>query len=265
VSRAYDLIFFLTDGSIPTTFAKYNILHFQIPFQHISVHPVKLSRFQTVVCNSDFTRGHIDPRIGRRAVVIYPPVEPVKPVRGKKKKIILSVGRFHPLKKQDVLIRAFRKAGFPKYELVLAGGLLLSDEGYFRRLKTEAKGLAVRFLPNIPFDKLTALYNQASVYWHGAGYRETKPENMEHFGISVVEAMSAGAVPLVYNGGGLPEIVRDGLDGFLWANTDELIDKTGKIISQHGKFSRSAVSRSREFSSAKFTGAFDKLLAVIMK
>lgn len=260
VSWGYDLIFFLTDGSIPTTFAKYNILHFQVPFQHIPIHPIKLARYQAVVCNSDFTKRHIDKRLGKKAVVIYPPVTPIKK-SAKKKNMILSVGRFHPLKKQDVLIEAFRK--IQGYELVFAGGLLPADEPYLKRLKLAAKNLRVRFVPNISFEKMVEVYNQARIYWHGAGYHETNPERMEHFGITTVEAMSAGAIPVVYHGGGLPEIVREGKDGYLWANTDELLEKTKKVIMRSDTFS--AVNRAKEFSTEKFTASFDRLLESITK
>ena len=261
VSRGYDLLFFLTDGSIPTTFAKYNILHFQVPFRHIPVHPIKLSRFQAVVCNSDFTKRNIDRRLGARSVVIYPPVAPIKKSSVKKRKIILSVGRFHPLKKQDVLIEAFRKVS--GYELVLAGGLLPSEELYFKRLRRAAKKLSVRILPNISFEKLSELYNSAEVYWHAAGYRETNPERMEHFGITTVEAMSAGAIPVVYNGGGLTEIVREGKDGYLWTTTEELIRKTTKAI--HEKTALAVQRRAQQFSEKIFAASFDKLLATITK
>lgn len=271
-SRGYDLIFFLSDGSIPTTFAKYNILHFQVPFQHISIHPIKLSRYQSVICNSDFTRRNIVGIPENRSTVIYPPVEPVHRGQALKRKHILSVGRFHPLKKQDVLIEAFRtalkKRIFEGYELVLSGGMLPADESYLRRLKTAAKTLPVRILPNTSFKMLSSLYGSAMIYWHAAGYHETNPEHMEHFGISTVEAMSAGAVPVVFNGGGLPEIVREGENGYLWANIDELLVKTRTIISGgplRASLSKKAKGRSEKFSTVKFTSEFDKLLTGIKR
>lgn len=268
VSRGYDLIFFLSDGSVPTTFAKYNILHFQVPFQRVHVHSIKLGRYQAVVCNSDFTKRNIDSTVGAHSKVIYPPVEEIRREKGAKKNIILSVGRFHPLKKQDVLIEAFRKARFNDYELVLVGGLLPADELYFKRLKLAVKGLSARLIPNISFEKLAHLYNQSSIYWHAAGYREVSPEHMEHFGITTVEAMSVGSVPVVYNGGGLPEIVREGEDGFLWANTDDLLTQTSRIIASETlrqSLSKKSVIRSRQFSKERFTASFDTLLASITK
>jgi hypothetical protein len=55
--------------------------------------------------------------------------------------------------------------------------------------------------------------------WHATGYgfdAEQYPAKQEHFGMTTVEAMSAGAVPVVLNTGGQREIVTHGDDGFLW-------------------------------------------------
>lgn len=270
ISRGYDLIFFLTDGSVPTTFAKHNILHFQVPFAHVPVHAIKLRRFGAIVCNSEFTKKHIDPRIEKRSVVIYPPVDPIATTNAHKENMILSVGRFSPAKKQNVLIEAFRKAAHElgEYSLVLAGGLLPSEVKYFEKLQLEAKGSAVRFYPNCSFSELTKLYNQASIYWHAAGIGGKRPESMEHFGITTVEAMSAGCVPIVHNAGGQSEIVRDGKTGFLWNDTGELIAKTQSILGDkklYEHMSQKATKRSKDFSVSVFTKAFDSLLNDITK
>jgi glycosyltransferase involved in cell wall biosynthesis len=266
ISRGYDLIFFLTDGSIPTTFAKRNILHFQVPFQEISVHPIKLLRFQAIVCNSFFTKDHLDQHVGKRSLVIYPPVEPIKRTRSTKDNVILSVGRFHPLKKQDVLIDVFRKAIKAKllsgFEFKLAGGLQPADKAYFDALKRAAKGLPVRFFPNCTSLSLTALYNEALVYWHAAGYGATKPEHMEHFGITTVEAMSAGCIPVVYNGGGQAEIMNRNL----WTTPDECLEMTQHItqnIKAQNSLREDMIQRAKRFNVITFTKAFDALLSDI--
>lgn len=266
VSRGYDLIFFLTDGSIPTTFAKRNILHFQVPFKEIRVHPVKLLRFQAIVCNSFFTKDHLDRRVGNSAAVIYPPVEAVKRTDESKKNIILSVGRFHPVKKQDVMIELFRKAAkskkFPEFELALAGGLQPADKTYIDSLRRSAKGLPVRLYPNCTFDTLTRLYNESRIYWHAAGFGQRRPEDMEHFGITTVEAMSAGCIPVVFNGGGQSEIITHNL----WTTPDECIDMTEHIIlnkKEQDGFRKDVIQRSKKFSVETFTKAFDNLLSDI--
>jgi glycosyltransferase involved in cell wall biosynthesis len=264
ISREYDLIFFLTDGSIPTTFAKRNILHFQVPFQKISIHPIKLTRFQAIVCNSHFTKDHLDPRVGKRARVIYPPVEPIKAAGNIKKNVILSVGRFHPNKKQDVLIDILQKAMNAKrlsgFELRLAGGLQPADSRYFESLRRKAKGLPVRFFANCSFDTLTRLYNDSLIYWHAAGFGQRQPEHMEHFGISTVEAMSAGCIPVVFNGGGQPEIVKT----HLWASPDECLEMTEHIIQNktaRKELGEDMIRQSQKFNTGIFTKAFDRLLS----
>ncbi len=269
-TRQYDLIFFLSDGSIPSTIAKRNILHFQVPFPTVAYSVAKLSRYQAVVCNSVFTKQSLDTRVAEGATVIYPPVPSVGVGRVKKEKLILSVGRFtgfHTAKKQHMLVEAFAKAQKNKqlrgWKLVLAGGLIASDQGYIDSLKRLTKGLPVAVETNITHERLSDYYRRASLYWHAAGYGETDPRWMEHFGISTVEAMSAGAIPVVYSGGGQPEIVKEGQNGFLWQTTVELLEKTQKVISNvtlAQDLRKRAIETSKQFSVLRFCEAFDKLL-----
>lgn len=268
-TRRYDLLFFLSDGSIPSTLAAHNILHFQVPFGTIPYSGVKLSRYQAIVCNSKFTKASLDPRVGRHAVVIYPPVKPIL-TGGIKERLILSVGRFsqfHTAKKQHVLIEAFSKAVKEKrlsgWRLVLVGGLLSSDEEYFHKLQALARGLPVDFVSNASHDALADCYRRAAIYWHAAGYGETDPQWMEHFGIATVEAMSVGTIPVVYDAGGQPEIVKDGENGFLWRTTRELLEKTDGIITNENlaeTLQKNAIKTSKQFSVSQFCQAFDRLL-----
>ena len=54
----------------------------------------------------------------------------------------------------------------------------------------------------------------------------------EAFGISVVEAMSRGCIPIVTKKGGLPEIIDDEVNGFIISKCDreELAQKITNII-----------------------------------
>jgi glycosyltransferase involved in cell wall biosynthesis len=47
--------------------------------------------------------------------------------------------------------------------------------------------------------------------------------------MSVVEAMAAGAIPVVVRRGGLVEIVADGETGFLWDEPTELVRRTREL------------------------------------
>ncbi len=262
LSKKYDLIFFLSDGSIPTSFAKRNILHFQVPFERIQVNPLKLRVYQAIICNSNFTKHNLDPRLGRSSIVIYPPVDITQFHPGKKENIVLSVGRFtsyFQAKKQEILIEAWKKANMKNWKLFLVGGLLPSDQAYFEKLTKLASGLSIHFLPNISFDQLVELYGKASIYWHAAGYGEQDPKLAEHFGITTVEAMASECIPIVYNGGGLTEIVEDGKNGYLWSTQEELIEKTKNVL-MNQTMRRQAIEKAKDFDVQAFCDAFDEVL-----
>jgi glycosyltransferase involved in cell wall biosynthesis len=274
-TRSYDLMFFLSDGSVPTSFARYNILHFQVPFARVIMPFWKASRYQCIVCNSKFTKKYLDKNIKIPISVIYPPVDVDSITAGKKKKLILSVGRFSSLygaKKYDVLLEVFRKSHkekeLAKWRYIIAGGLLKSDIPYFNQLKLKAKGLPVEFYPNCPPNKLLEFYRDASLYWHAAGFGETIPENMEHFGISTVESMAAGCIPCVFAAGGQKEIITDGRNGYLWKTTDELAKKTIDLISTEYSLDTmrlAAEKRAGDFSEERFKRSFDTLLSQLCK
>jgi glycosyltransferase involved in cell wall biosynthesis len=270
LSSRYDLILFLSDGSMPLSFARRNILHFQMPFPRVALPIWKYQRYQKVVCNSHFTLDHMNDTVLPKATVIYPPVSQIG-LSGKKTDTIFTVGRFHPVKKQDILISAFKKLleqkAFATWKLVLAGGLLDQDKKYFASLEKMVVGYPITIIPNAAHGQLSEYYRNSSLYWHAAGFEETNPQLMEHFGISTVEAMSAGCVPLVYDGGGLGEIVDDYVNGFLWKTQDQLIKKTIGILENpknYSKVSKSAAQKSKLFSEEKFFDSFDDVLRQIV-
>lgn len=269
-SASFDVLFFLSDGSIPTSLAKHNILHFQVPFQHIAMSSWKAKRYDIMVLNSQFTRREIDPTIPIPALVIYPPVDLGKISSKPKAKQILSVGRFNGLygaKKQEILIDAFRqlksKKKFVGWKLILAGGCLPTDEAYLNGLREQAKGYAIEFTVNCPYSTLQTLYETSAIYWHAAGFGETKPEHMEHFGITTVESMMTGCIPIVFSGGGQTEIVQDGKNGYTWETIQELLIKTERVVGLTDKRKTmigEAKKTTQRFSKQTFTREFDRVL-----
>lgn len=271
VTRQYDCIIFLTDGSIPFSLANRNILHIQVPCSRLSFPIWKRVIYSDVVFNSEFTKFHSDRSVWKKSTVIYPPVSTadIKP-QGKREKIILSVGRFspyHSVKKQDVLIDAFTRAKkegkFSGFTLVLAGGMGENDREFFRSLKDKARDLPIRFYPNIGRSDLVHLYGSAKIYWHAAGFGETDPSLMEHFGISTVEAMAGGCAVLSYKAGGQEEIITEGTNGFLWNSTKELLDKTDWVIrdeSLYGAITKAAGEKAREYSVQRFGKSWDAVI-----
>lgn len=231
-TRSYDLVFYLSDGSLPLLGGKRNLVHMQVPFHGVGgksiKNKLKKMLIHHVVVNSAFTKKVIDNEYAINATVLYPPVAPIMP--GIKANQILSVGRFDPslnAKHQDVLIEAFKLLSprLPQWKLVLAGGS--SSEAWLTHLHDLAAGYPIEFRVNVNYSDLCQLYATSRLYWHAAGFGidELKnPELTEHFGISTVEAISAGCIPLVVPYGGQREIITD--QSFHWTTTHELVEKT---------------------------------------
>lgn len=274
-TRAYDLIFILSDGSIPSTFAKKNILHFQVPFKFKNpsfTMRIKLKRYNHIVVNSNFTKFFIDKSFEINSQVIYPPVDVESIKATKKEKIILSVGRFsahqlHP-KKQDILIEVFKEMykSAPEWKLFLVGQAKKQDLKYIRFLKRISRGLAIKIVENVPIEKLRDLYAKASIYWHATGFGEDEslhPERMEHFGIATVEASAAGAVPVVIDKGGQKEIVTNNKNGLLWSTKMQLLNQTLFLIKNKDnlrQLSKKAVKNSRRFTINKFLNQYEEII-----
>lgn len=271
--KQYDLLFYLTDGSIFYSTAKNNVIHFQAPLINQNKGlwgGKKLATWNLGICNSEFTQSIINQTWPIKTRVVYPPVDVSKIQSLDKKNYILTVGRllgYKKPKKHQVLIETFKKMFdkeiIPGWSLHIAGYISKEEMNELNKIKTSLKKYPIFFYPNCSFDELTTLYGESKIYWHAAGFEEENPVHMEHFGITTVEAMAAGVVPIVINKGGQPEIVENGVSGFLWNHTDELADLTQNLIKE--KFSlklisQEAIKRSKIFSKEKFCENIKKLI-----
>lgn len=272
--KRYDLLFYLTDGSIFYPSAKKNILHIQSPLvgqpSKSLWGKIKLKGWDLIIYNSHFTEEHSRKMWPIKSEIVYPPVDVNRIKALKKKKYILSVGRFFGYlkdKKHEVMIKSFRKLYEDKelkdWSLHLAGSAGEGDKEYLQLLKNQAKGLPVNFYPNLSYYELIKLYGESSIYWHAAGFREDDPTKMEHFGITTVEAMAGGCVPVVIGKGGQVEIVEDGKSGLLWNSLEELENLTLKLIKDQNlwrEMSQKALARAGNFNKDKFK---QKILALL--
>jgi glycosyltransferase involved in cell wall biosynthesis len=269
-SFGYDAIVVLSDGSIPFVLSRKLFIHFQQPMPSIKVsliNNLKKMRVASFFCNSLFTKSFIDKEFGINSKVIYPPVGIVTN-KSEKENIILHVGRFRTVnnelrdyKKQGLMVDVFKKMvdlGLKGWKLILTVGLRERDREKLSQLQGRAQGYPVEFLINLSNSELRKIYSKSKIYWHASGYGENldkNPELAEHFGISTVEAMGAGCVPVVINAGGQKEIVQNGKSGYLWDTLDDFIAKTNSLIKDEKKWeklSKGAIGRSKLFAGERF-------------
>ena len=248
-SRQYKTIFYHSDGSYFWSLAKKNFQLFQVPSHKLIPHHNWWNTFKfdrwTPIFNSQFTRRFfLKNNEPKKHHLLYPMIDSEAKTIGKKSKIILSVGRFFGhlhSKKQEVLIKAFingcqKHPELKDYHLILIGALKPEDQQYFdylQRLKGHNKQIEIK--TNLNYDQVQAYYNKAQIYWHAAGYNideQKQPELVEHFGITIVEAMNHYCVPIVYQAGGPKETVLNDKTGYFFNEPKTLVNQTVKLIKQ---------------------------------
>lgn len=229
--------------------------------------------YQSMIANSKYTQHWLATfwKKARKETCIYPPVFHEKEIEGryiesKKDNIIISVGRFfvadHSKKQLEMLEFFVKNYDFLKdyeYHLVGAVSNLPKDIEYLNKIKRLAEKVDNVFVhENYPFNKLMDLYGRAKIFWHGTGYgidENKEPEKMEHFGITTVEAMSYGVVPVVINKGGQKETVEQGVNGFRWNDGEECIKYTLQLVkndSLRENMANISVQRAKEYSIEEF-------------
>lgn len=272
--REFDLLFFVSDGSIPFLPVSKSVLFFMSPFRRVHgrslINQIKLKFINRIICNSYYTKNFIDQEFGVNSQVVYPAIQLPKTTPRFKKNVILSVGRFSRSlhdKNQSALIRTFvdLEPQLPDWQLVIAGGTEPGSKPVLQPLLDQAKNHRIIIKTDVSNQELHRLYFQAKLYWHATGYGsdlENHPEKAEHFGISIVEAMSYGCVPLVFNAGGPTEIVIPG-SGITWDKLSELEQQTLALTNNPetlANFSAATRNRAADFSQDKLCQKFHSLL-----
>jgi glycosyltransferase involved in cell wall biosynthesis len=117
---------------------------------------------------------------------------------------LIILGRIHPDKGTADAIEIARRAG---RRLMIAGPI--QDRSYFEeRVALLVDGDRVCYLGSVGPDQRSELLASAAALLHPIAFAEP-------FGLSVVESMAAGTPVVAYNRGSMPEIIDEGVTGFL--------------------------------------------------
>ena len=142
--------------------------------------------------------------------------------------------------------------------MFIAGNLHYYDEQYYQQLKKMIVDYDlsdyVSLQTNISFSKLIQLMRMAKVYFH--------PRIDEHFGISIVEAMAAGLVPIVSDAGGHTEFVPS---KYHFHTLDNAADLIALALESTTDSERLAISdSSSKFSNANYVKSFHRILSELL-
>jgi glycosyltransferase involved in cell wall biosynthesis len=180
------------------------------------------------------------------------------------KQVILYLARIHPVKRVDVLLRAFASLeSRDSTVLAIAGDGEPALIAALKRLASEL-GLnsSVRWLGFVEGRRKSSLYARANLF--------VLPSASENFGVSIVEAMHAGVPVVVTQGAGLASLVQgaraglvidQSIDGLRSALRELLADETLRMAM--GRAGRQVVCRelSLEAFGARMEGFYQSLVA----
>jgi O-antigen biosynthesis protein len=235
----------------------------------------QVDKYDHLIINGDYTGEWVKKRWNLQPTSkLYPPVNMYNADSrpGDKENIILSVSRFEVSgsKKQLELVQAFSEmcrdypAQTEGWRLVMVGGSTPGNE-YLEALQeaVQKSRRPIEIRANAAVIEIKDFYRRASIFWHACGLNETRPERVEHFGMTTVESMQNCCVPIVIDGGGQREIVEHGESGFRFSNLEELKALSLSIMGDPERrlhMAEQAYQRSHLFSLPVFREKLEHLL-----
>jgi len=198
-----------------------------------------------LVANSNAVRERIERFYGREADVVHPPVEiaELRPDGAPQRQRFLWVGRLVPYKRPLEVAEAFR--GLPQ-QLTMVG------------IGPQEEELRAMLPPNVELRGWVSREQLIDLYRGAAGFIHVGEED---FGITMVEALAAGAPVIALDAGGARDIVRDGLDGVLLDEPDAGALRGAVERVAATEWDRGALpSRAAEFSRDRFAVRMRELL-----
>ncbi len=141
---------------------------------------------------------------------------------------LILFGRIHPDKGTDLAIEIARRAG---RRLIMCG--IVQDQAYFEELiEPRIDGDRVVYRGSVGPDERGAILGSGLTLLHPIRFAEP-------FGLSVVESMACGTPVVAYRKGSMPEVVDEGVTGFLVEDVDEAVDAVDRV----GDLDRAACAR----------------------
>ncbi len=167
---------------------------------------------------------------------------------------LLFFGRIHPEKGASEAIDLARRTG---HNLILAG--IVQDAEYFRTaVEPFLDGQQIRYVGSVGPAERDALLGGAMALLHLIQFDEP-------FGLSVVEAMATGTPVIAFRRGSMPELIEDGVSGFLVAPGNS--DGAAAAVDRIGELDREAARAhvERHFSAERMVDEYLELYERLLR
>jgi glycosyltransferase involved in cell wall biosynthesis len=219
-----------------------------------------ITRSSLILTNSEFSRKAIREAFEDvHPYLLYPPVDTARFSHAYSQSInarevkVLVVARFSPEKQiENAITVAHLLRGSIKFQIV--GSLTPANRPYFKMLQdmidTYSLTQTVTLTPNASNEELIDAMSKSMIYFHTM--------IGEHFGVSIVEAMAAGLVPIVPSYGGCSEIVPSGYQYRTLEEAAQYIAKNAKIADDEKRIQMHDIAR--QFSPNNFRKAMKKYI-----
>lgn len=153
------------------------------------------------------------------------------------------------------VLEAIEVAKRTKNKLIIAGVLDQNYPDYIKKIFAEIEAnQLIQYIGQVGREEKNALLKHAAVL--------LMPTQWEAFGLVAVEAMACGTPVIALRRGALPEIVKDGVNGFIVDDIEQMCEKVGQVHTISRKKCRDYVEK--HFTVATMTDAYEKLYQQIV-
>ncbi|AUG56798.1 glycosyltransferase family 4 protein [Acetivibrio saccincola] len=165
-------------------------------------------------------------------------------------KYLLFFGRIHHDKGAKEAIEIAKKAGM---KLIIAG--IIQDEKYYEEFVKPHLGDDIEYIGSVGPEKRDEILGNAYALLHPINFNEP-------FGLSVVESMACGTPVLAFNKGSMPELIQNGVNGFISESIDEMCEQIKDVKKISRKECRKTVVE--RFSQEKMVKEYIKVYEEIL-